>query len=722
MSLLDFNSASGQEQSQNDDARIERLRQEVNHNAQSILTYLLPGGSYYAQNQEYQCGDLAGNPGESLSVSLRADRFGVWSDFATNEKGGDLIDLWMQARKCTFPQAVHEIEEFLLPGSKAVSRVKKTAGADSGNGFSPVKWESETRKKVVDLGKPTSTWHYRDRDGRIIASVSRYDPEPGKKEFRPWDAIAKRRKHPKVRPLYNQPGMIDSQRVVLVEGEKCAEALIEKGICATSSMGGANAPPEKTDWSPLAGKDVLIWPDNDTPGKQYAETVYRILKPLAKSLRILSVPEGKPPKWDAADAVSEGFDVDVFLQEEYQKPKTYKINLKDWTLDSYRGAPPEREWLVEHVFPMKALSVLAASGGTGKGMIGLDLALKIVCEYEGKDDLLAPYPVSFGNAVVQHGSVVIFSAEDDRDELHRRLEQLDPSRNRERSNHKLILVPLPNTGGPSPLIVSGKTGPETTPFFEEVKEQLLEIPNLKMVIFDPLSSFAMVDLVKNPTDCVFVNGALASLASDTKAAIIASHHLNKIRADRPIMSPGQALEMISGSARIVDGTRMSYCIWPMDPQGARLKCKRLGINFRHDLIFSGCPVKANLPVDRAIKTFMRSENGLLVVIDDALRAVKTTHDDRLEALVDVVARGARAGRPFTLSGKGTCPYDRTDELPEELKDIGKNKLKAMVDELIEAEKIKKCVAQGSKVPMWLDVPDGPFWEGCGKFEQGFVEI
>ncbi len=57
--------------------------------------------------------------------------------------------------------------------------------------------------------------------------------------------------------------------MVLVEGEKAAEALMAHGITATTAMNGAKAPPEKTDWSPLKGKHLLIWPDHDEAGHAY---------------------------------------------------------------------------------------------------------------------------------------------------------------------------------------------------------------------------------------------------------------------------------------------------------------------------------------------------------------------------------------------------------------------------------------------------------------------
>jgi putative DNA primase/helicase len=67
------------------------------------------------------------------------------------------------------------------------------------------------------------------------------------------------------------------------------------GVVATTAMHGANAPVDKTDWSPLAGKSVLIWPDRDKPGWDYATAAAQaILSAGAKSCHILYPPEDKP--------------------------------------------------------------------------------------------------------------------------------------------------------------------------------------------------------------------------------------------------------------------------------------------------------------------------------------------------------------------------------------------------------------------------------------------
>jgi len=113
---------------------------------------------------------------------------------------------------------------------------------------------------------------------------------------------------PDPRPLYNQPAVAQANQVILVEGEKCADALIQLGIVATTAMNGAKAPIDKTNWAPLAGKSVLIWPDRDAPGWDYAENAAKACVTAGSvSVAILVPPADMPEKWDAADAVDEGF-------------------------------------------------------------------------------------------------------------------------------------------------------------------------------------------------------------------------------------------------------------------------------------------------------------------------------------------------------------------------------------------------------------------------------
>ena len=111
---------------------------------------------------------------------------------------------------------------------------------------------------------------------------------------------------PRPQALYNQPAIGKAREVVLVEGEKCAAALIASGIAATTAMNGAKAPVDKTDWRPLAGKSRghLAGPGMPWLGLRRSAARACVMAGSA-SVAILVPPTDKPAKWDAADAVDE---------------------------------------------------------------------------------------------------------------------------------------------------------------------------------------------------------------------------------------------------------------------------------------------------------------------------------------------------------------------------------------------------------------------------------
>lgn len=69
-------------------------------------------------------------------------------------------------------------------------------------------------------------------------------------------------------PLYYAHLVKDAEWIEVVEGEKCADALNAYGFNAVTSLGGAGKA-SKTDWTPLAGKSVRLWSDNDEPDEKH---------------------------------------------------------------------------------------------------------------------------------------------------------------------------------------------------------------------------------------------------------------------------------------------------------------------------------------------------------------------------------------------------------------------------------------------------------------------
>lgn len=166
------------------------------------------------------------------------------------------------------------------------------------------------------LGRPTACWIYDEPHQGQRHELMRtyrfdYKDEDGKdkKQFRPvhpgsdgWHLGDP----PGPLPLYNLPYLDTDHLVIVVEGEKCADLVKGLGLVATTSSHGAQAP-EKTDWSPLAGKTVCIVPDHDEPGEGYAQAVGRLLWGLEPrpEIRILRTP-GNPDTGD---------DIEQWLQD-----------------------------------------------------------------------------------------------------------------------------------------------------------------------------------------------------------------------------------------------------------------------------------------------------------------------------------------------------------------------------------------------------------------------
>lgn len=303
--MLDFNAPTSPVAATSEASERDEIRSALLARLESVLFALYPAGK--AVHGKFVVGDVLGSPGRSLEIELDGEKAGLWIDRATGQ-GGDVFDLLAAHRGIDahsgFAQVIALARELL--------------------GRAPADPPRRRRKEapVDELGPATAKWDYLDADGALIACVYRYDPPGQKKQFRPWDAKRRKVSPPEPRPLYNQPGIAHAGTVVLVEGEKCAQALIQAGVCATTAMHGANAPIDKTDWSPLRGKTVLVWPDRDKAGWDYAMNAAEailaagavacfVLIPPAK--RTEEHPDGCPDGWDAADALAEGFDVKGFL-------------------------------------------------------------------------------------------------------------------------------------------------------------------------------------------------------------------------------------------------------------------------------------------------------------------------------------------------------------------------------------------------------------------------
>ncbi|EOF7609753.1 DUF927 domain-containing protein [Pseudomonas aeruginosa] len=311
-----------------------------------VLAHWLPGGKRIDGGKEYTAPNptRADKRAGSLKVNLAK---GTWSDFATGDKGGDLIDLVHYLDGGSDVDACNKLAEFLHVTAGAASTAPASSKPKAPEWVPVQPMPDEAMRKVPmqhrQHGKPSTVWVYRDAEGRPLMVLYRFDLGPDeqgvpRKVFAPltwcrnsgdgvqrwrWQGLAEPRPLLRLDELAARP----SAPVVLCEGEKSADAagkLLPTHV-ATCWPNGTNSW-QKADFAPLIGRDVLLWPDNDAPGLACMDALAAHLSQLgAASVRLVALTvfsqrpglDGERPtfapggEWaegdDAADALAKGW-------------------------------------------------------------------------------------------------------------------------------------------------------------------------------------------------------------------------------------------------------------------------------------------------------------------------------------------------------------------------------------------------------------------------------
>jgi len=203
-------------------------------------------------------------------------------------------------------------------------------------------------------------------------------PAPGGEEYI-WGAPSK------PWPLYRLPQVKQALNVIVVEGEKCADALNETmpedwGAAATTAPCGAGKA-EYADWTPLTGKKVFIWPDFDEKGLDHGRDVKRRLQAIPGGLRglywINPAALDLPPKGDAYDFLQkfkggidkrEGLKVALSKCEQCDGLEDFDRRLRDIAEGKRAVVPfkwPVLTSLTQALLP-GTVTILCGSPGSGK--------------------------------------------------------------------------------------------------------------------------------------------------------------------------------------------------------------------------------------------------------------------------------------------------------------------------------------------------------------------
>ena len=242
-------------------------------------------------------------------------------------------------------------------------------------------------------------WVYRAEDGTELFTKRRYKTSDAKGKtysIHRVDASGKRiagLKDTRIVPL-NLPQLLAAKQagkaIYLVEGEKAADALASIGAVATTSHTGAGSwPTEITQY--FSGANVVVIPDNDAVGVQYAKKAISHLVPVAKSVRYLDLNlmmEGDDAyEWvhdmagtrkELAELAKQApviTDHPKAAEPEIEPPEAYNptpqlLNIEAW--DTIKDEPVH--WVIDNVLPEKGFAALYGPPGSYKSFIALDIA------------------------------------------------------------------------------------------------------------------------------------------------------------------------------------------------------------------------------------------------------------------------------------------------------------------------------------------------------------
>jgi hypothetical protein len=155
----------------------------------------------------------------------------------------------------------------------------------------------------------TKQWTYRDKNGKKLYAAIRYDYPDGKKEFRlgayNGDQLTMKLDQSVERVPLNLDKFASHSEIWLVEGEKCADALNQLGIFATTFAGGSKAWRDGSGRF-FEGKNIVLCPDNDDTGRDYMWQVAKDSEEYARRVRMLDIGTIRDPKgFDIADKIDE---------------------------------------------------------------------------------------------------------------------------------------------------------------------------------------------------------------------------------------------------------------------------------------------------------------------------------------------------------------------------------------------------------------------------------
>ena len=174
--------------------------------------------------------------------------------------------------------------------------------------------------------------------------------------------------------LYHLLELQNKETVFYVEGEKCADALWDLGLPATTLPIGATPKITKDIIKallPLQGKTVFVLPDNDEIGWSYARAITQALEKIGAVAKIVKVPE-LGEKSDVEDYI-ELLKIKGLTEEEIRQEILSLIEEEE-TVPFDKVSPKPIDWCIPDWIVNGQLNLIAGAPDVGKTRLAMVLA------------------------------------------------------------------------------------------------------------------------------------------------------------------------------------------------------------------------------------------------------------------------------------------------------------------------------------------------------------
>ncbi len=338
--------------------------------------------------------------------------------------------------------------------------------------------------------------------------------------------------------------------------------------------------------------------------------------------------------------------------------------------------PPKRCWLLNGCLPIGKVATLIAPGGTGKSQFMLQLGASVA----------TGSPLAGGAwAIGEPGGVLILFAEDDLEEIHRRMHVISDELVKmagagilEKMKERLYVKSMVSESNLMTAAVNpGHRQVTLTDYPWRLIEVARQIPDLKLIIVDPAARFRGGEENSAEDMTRFVE-ALEIVSKQTGATVLVAHHTNKssMKGEEPSQTSSR------GSSAFTDGVR-----WQMNLATLTLKeAEKLGVSEEDRRLYLSAHVtKNNYGPPQPPVYLRRGERGYLRKADLARSAAKQGD----ELVLRVVAQIAKEPEPISA----TQFENRYGGLDNEFR-IGKVKLRGVLNRAVAQGYLEKASSSG----------------------------